>query len=102
MNAINITNTNANKDKDIIVFIASSVLITMFLFFIDEGYYNFKWMADFGNWVAFIIYVVPIFLCQLLIGRFLLSRYRGPGKSIVSIALGTTIAIFVLVTFIFR
>ena len=32
----------------------SSILVTMFLFFIDEGYYDFRWMRDGGNWLIFI------------------------------------------------
>jgi len=34
----------------------NSFLITQFLFFIDEGYYNFKWMMNIGNWLIFSFY----------------------------------------------
>lgn len=48
--------------------IISAVLITLFLFFIDEGYYSFKWMSDLGNWMIFFIYIAFILLGQFLMG----------------------------------
>ncbi len=44
-----------------------SILITLFLCYIDEGYYNFKWMLNFGNWVAFFVYASVIYLAQLIL-----------------------------------
>jgi len=38
-----------------------SLLVTNVLFFIDEGYNDFRWMKDPGNWVVFVIYVVGIY-----------------------------------------
>jgi hypothetical protein len=38
-----------------------SLLVTNILFFIDEGYNDFRWMKDPGNWVVFVIYVVGIY-----------------------------------------
>jgi len=35
--------------------------LTLFLFYIDEGYYNFKWMLDAGSWVVYFLYVVVLF-----------------------------------------
>lgn len=42
------------------IFLAS-LSITMFLFFIDEGYYDFRWMKRVGNWIPFVIYLSLIF-----------------------------------------
>ena len=44
-----------------------AVSLTMILFFIDEGYYNFNWMLSAGNWVVFCIYTAIIFAGQLII-----------------------------------
>lgn len=38
-----------------------SLLVTNVLFFIDEGYNDFRWMKDPGNWVVFVIYVVGFY-----------------------------------------
>jgi hypothetical protein len=29
----------------------SAFLVTMFFFYIDEGYYDFRWMKSAGNWI---------------------------------------------------
>lgn len=39
-----------------------SFIITQFLFFIDEGYCDFRWMKSGGNWLVFVIYLIIIFL----------------------------------------
>ncbi|MGB0806603.1 MAG: hypothetical protein ACPGRC_07925 [Salibacteraceae bacterium] len=45
--------------------------ITLFvvnaLFFIDEGYYSFYWMLNWGNWVVFIIYFGVLYVIQTLL-----------------------------------
>lgn len=44
-----------------------SLLVTNFLFFIDEGYNDFRWMKDPGNWLVFLIYVIGIYIVLLAI-----------------------------------
>lgn len=44
------------KQNSIPFSVINSFLITQFLFFIDEGYYNFSWMADLDNWLVFVFY----------------------------------------------
>ena len=50
-------------------------LILQFLFFIDEGFYNFQWMNSWMNWIVFSIYFsillgiqVLMYLCAQLFG----------------------------------
>jgi hypothetical protein len=38
-----------------------AISIAMFLGFIDEGYCNFNWMKNIGNWIALSIYALFIF-----------------------------------------
>ncbi len=42
--------------------LAVSVLFTLFLMFIDEGYYDLTSFKSLGNWIIFIPYVVVIYL----------------------------------------
>lgn len=42
--------------------LAFSVLLTIFLCYIDEGYYNFDWMQSLENWIIFIPYIAVIYL----------------------------------------
>jgi len=68
----------------------------MFLFNIDEGYYNFKWMLHIGNWFAFLVYVSFILGAQLLLSWLLQKIYRGPGRTLISAIGGTVIGILVV------
>ena len=38
-------------------------VFTQLLFFIDEGYLDFRWMRSIGNWIVFVPY---LFLSYLL------------------------------------
>ena len=40
--------------------LAIFVLFTLFLFFIDEGYYDLTSFKSLGNWIVFIPYVLII------------------------------------------
>lgn len=58
---------NTRFQKTIIwVMLLNSLLITLFLAFIDEGNYNFNWIYDLGSWVAIVIYVVVFFAVQFI------------------------------------
>lgn len=59
----------------------STILIVMTLFFIDEGYYDFRWMKDIGNWVVFGLYVIVIFPIQYVLA-YLFFRKGGNWKGL--------------------
>ena len=59
-----------------IIFI-SPLVVAMLLFFIDEGYYDFRWMGEPGNWLAFSIYYSCFLITHYLAFRFLKDKYRG-------------------------
>lgn len=70
-----------NKQVNIAFIIAN--IITQFLCFIDEGYYDFRWMKSWGNWVVYLIYVLVIWGLSLglrWVYNFLVSLIRKPGK----------------------
>lgn len=45
----------------------NSFIVTQILFFIDEGNYDFRWMADIGNWLVFTMYFATIAVMLYLI-----------------------------------
>ncbi|ESU24934.1 hypothetical protein FEDK69T_04900 [Flavobacterium enshiense DK69] len=49
----------------------NSFIVAQFLFFIDEGYYNFRWMKDIGNWMVFVVYFFVLFGMLLLLNSLL-------------------------------
>lgn len=76
-----------------------AVSATLFLFYIDEGFYDFRWMADPGNWLVFGIYVGIITGVQLVLGFLFFRRFAGWTRGLLSgllgLALGLVLAFWV-------
>ena len=83
-----ITEKHATKNSEWKV-VGGSVLVALFLFFIDEGYYNFNWMLDIGNWIVFVVYVLMISFSSLVFHEIILRKYKGRRKGVLSVVLGT-------------
>ena len=83
------------------LFLIISVVASLFVFYIDEGYYNFQWMKSWENWVFFIIYAGIIFLFQQLFALIFRKVFKVKNKNYLIAAIGVPVAIFVLVTIIF-
>jgi len=84
------------------VLLVSALLITQFLFFIDEGYYDFGWMVHWGGWLVYAIYVGIIFGFQYGISKALSLFYKGPRKALISILVGTTLGILFAIFVVFN
>ncbi|GAA0719580.1 hypothetical protein GCM10009430_18810 [Aquimarina litoralis] len=82
-----------SKNKELFILGSSAILITLFLFFIDEGNYNFNWLEEPFVWVIFGIYAIPIFLGQLFIYKVFLKNSRSTKKIMLSIFGGSIIGI---------
>ena len=85
-------------NKELLFPLLSALFITLFLFYIDEGYYNFNWMLKASNWAAFIIYFVPLFGIPFLLIQFLKKYLAINTNYILSIALGSMVALFMFIT----
>ena len=70
-----------HKEVDLLSPFVSTLIIVMFLFFIDEGYYDFRWMAEWGNWMVFSIYLLIFFPVQWLISHFIFNKLTGWKKT---------------------
>ena len=84
------------------LFMIISIVVTLFLFYIDEGFYNFQWMKSWGNWVVFVIYAGVIFLVQQILLLIFRKIFKIKNKNYLVAAIGVPLAIFILVTVIFR
>ncbi|MBP6183928.1 MAG: hypothetical protein KA479_03245 [Saprospiraceae bacterium] len=71
-------------------------VLTLFLFFIDEGYYSFEWMQDPGNWVPFFIYWGSMILGEFLVHSLLPATVQGTRRLALIIVLGIPIGLFAL------
>lgn len=70
-----------------------SVLVTLFLFYIDEGYYNFKWMLNLGNWFIFMLYVGILFSAQMLVIKAIMYKNNNPMLMAIRYTLGIALGI---------
>ncbi len=75
--------------------VLSSVFITLFIAFIDEGNYNFNWVYDLGSWVALLIYTSVIFFIQFLVFKIFLKKYQMIGKIISGVLIVTIIVLMI-------
>ena len=92
---MNSIQTKSNKQAYILL--GSSVIITLFLFYIDEGYYNFKWMLQLSNWFAFVIYIIPIFGFQLLVLKLIGKIFSSQISTFLSIIIGAIIGLILVI-----
>jgi len=56
----------------------ATVAVVFFLFFIDEGYYDLRWMGDAGNWFMFLVYLAFVFPVQWLLAGMVTRLARRP------------------------
>ncbi len=87
--------------KEVIIYLSSAFGITMLLFFLDEGYYDFRWMASLGNWMAFAVYFSAIFWGQFGLSRIFPKLLPGAGRIAINILGGATLGFLVVIYMIF-
>jgi hypothetical protein len=87
------------KSAQSIVAAVAALLVTTWLFYIDEGYYDFRWMTnDLRNWLWFLVYAGGIWGIQLLAGRFLFRKYAEWEKMVLNLVLGVPIAVVLIIS----
>jgi hypothetical protein len=92
-----ITQTLPNrKEVDLVSPFVSTLIIVFFLFFIDEGYYDFRWMKEWGNWLVFVIYMIIFFPLQWLISYFVFYKLSGWKKAAAMVGLTVPATILLL------
>ena len=91
-----------SKNINLAVYILSSITLTIFLLYVDEGLNNFSWMTDSLNWISFLIYTVGIVMGQLFFENILLKKFKKKGKIFISLFGGLIIgALFVFLILLF-
>lgn len=78
-----------------------TVLLVLFLFYIDEGWYSFRWMLDVGNWIVFVIYLVILYPVFWLLSRFVFNTFHGITKVLLIALLGIPLMLLLLFGLIF-
>lgn len=92
----NIKTVSFHRIDNTTVYLFSSVLVTLFLFYIDEGYYSFRWMTNAGAWIIFLIYVSVFLLAQLGINAILSKIISNRATRTLSLLVGILTGIIFL------
>lgn len=87
------------QNHRILIALISALFATLFLFYIDEGYYNFNWMQNPGNWIPFFMYAGAILGIQLLATEVILGKCSGQVKTMSSIVIAAGIVILLMLRF---
>ncbi len=62
------------------VHLITAILFTLFMAYVDEGYYSFQWLTDIRSWLSFAIWVGANWLLLYLVSipfRLLLKEPLG-------------------------
>jgi hypothetical protein len=81
------TNITATKHRILPAATITALVTTFLLFFIDEGYFDLRWMKAAYNWIWFTVYVSAFVLLQYA-GYLLLWWYKGEDKTLISCITG--------------
>lgn len=94
---------NQNKLKlSTKVFLVYTLFLTMLMGFVDEGYYDFSWINNIGDWIALSVYFILIFGAIYLLHYIISKKMEELGSVFISIPFGTVlgfVAAVVLFTF---
>ena len=94
MQAVKKNNSHTEKDFNILWIIAAS--FTFVLFFIDEGYYDLRWMKNFGNWLFFVLYATFIFLIEFALYTLLFKKLARDNRIVASGIIGVILFLVIL------
>lgn len=69
--------------------LSTAILVTLFLYFIDEGRYSLEGLFTTGNLVAMAVYFTGLLLGLVLMAMAFARRKPGPGRTVLTLGLGT-------------
>lgn len=87
--------------QQVYMLLTTAAIITLLLFFINDGVYNFKWMSNLGNWIAFGIYYLLLFLGQFVIYLIIVKILGWQKRMFLSITLGSILGLVIAIGYVF-
>ena len=95
---VKIISSEIKANRAPILLLISAISITFFLFYIDEGYYDLRWMNNLGNWIVFCLYAMILWTMALTGYEF--KKYKPGDRIIYSILFETLmVVLFILCTY---
>ena len=71
------------------VLLGTAILVTLFLYFIDEGRYSLEDLFTTSNLVAMAVYFIGLLLGLLIVALAFARRTPGPARTMLTLTLGT-------------
>lgn len=93
--------THKSNKTELLIYLVNAILINNLLFFIDEGFQDFHWMSDMGNWVMLIVLTSALFGIQAFISLVLLQNFVSKNSRILLSIISINLTILVLVLSLF-
>lgn len=91
--------TRKRKSVDLL-FIGVPFLIIFILCFMDEGYYDFRWMQEPGNWVVFALYWMAMVFAEFLVSLFLPRSWSTTRKMCIICGVGIPLGFVLILGFL--
>ena len=82
-----------------LILLITSILITLFLFYIDEGHYSLRGIMEVGSLITMSIYLLIIFITQLFLFRLFKRRMAFLPAILMAFVTGGTIGTLVTAGF---
>ena len=79
-----------------IILLIVAFLFVNFLFFIDEGWYDLRWMKQPGNWLVFALYLGILFGSKMIFYTWICRRLQHSDRIVLS-AIGGVVLLFIVV-----
>ncbi len=79
----------------------TAMALAFFLAYIDEGYYDFRWMSEPENWIAIFLYVALFWAMQAVLSVFFGLVVKGPYRHWLSTFGGSLIGLVFICYIVF-
>lgn len=86
-----------NSERNYLFPLVFSLILTLFLFYIDEGYYDFRWTEDPMNIPIFFCYSLGFFVGMWIISAFTFKSQHGVIKKLIIIGLGLPLGVLFII-----
>ncbi len=90
----------SKKGKLDLLFIGVPFVIIFFLWFIDEGNYNFRWMQEPGNWIVFALYWMAMVLGEFFVSHLIPRVWPTSRKIWFTLGAGIPFGIILVLSFL--
>lgn len=90
MTTMELTTSTARPIPSSLLF-TTALVVTLLLYFIDEGRYSLEGLLTVGNGIAMGIYLLGMLLGLALMAQIFAKRHPSPARTLLVLSLGTVV-----------